>query len=103
MTYRADGHCLHDPAGRLLLGGPVQEIAAFAAHLSAHPPVGDAELRAALLGLIACTTDCCFAPYLPLTDEAAADLDEARADIAARRREEQARFAQMDLFGGNGR
>ncbi len=100
MTYRADGHELRDPAGRLLLGGPVPEIAAFAAWLSAHPPVGEAALRAALMGLIACTTDCCFAPFVPLTNEDAADMEEARAEITARRREEEARLAQMDLFGG---
>jgi hypothetical protein len=100
MNYRADGHELSDPAGRLLLGGPVPEIAAFAAWLSAHPPGGEAALRAALMGLIACTTDCCFAPFVPLSEEDAADLDEARDEIAARRREEEARRVQMDLFAG---
>lgn len=98
--YRADGHELRDPAGCLLLGGPVAEIAAFAAWLSAHPPAGPAALRRALVDLIEGTTDCSFAPYVPLTDEAASDLDEASRAIVARDRREADRLAQMDMFGG---
>lgn len=98
--YRADGHQLHDPDGRLLLGGPVLEIAAMAAWLSAHPPAGEAALRRALTDLIEGTADCCFAPFVPLTDEAAAELDEARQDVATRLHQRELQTAQMDLFGG---
>lgn len=99
--YRADGHELRDQDGRLLLGGPVVEIATFAAWLSAHPPVGEAALRRALTDLIEGTADCCFAPFIPLSDVAAAELDEARQDVAVRLYQRQVQTAQMDLFGGH--
>ncbi|MFV3126102.1 hypothetical protein [Niveispirillum sp. KHB5.9] len=101
MTYRADGHQLFDPDGRLLLGGPETEIAAFAAWLSANPPAGEVALRQALADLIEGTRDCGFAPYVPLSQEAADDLDEARRDLAGRLAKRARDTAQMDMFGGH--
>ena len=100
-SYRAADHQLFDPTDRLLLGGPMAELSAFAVALNAARPRGDAALRAMLLDLIEGTQDCSFAPFIPLTEEAAADLAEARADLRredARRRGAVTAAAQGRLF-----
>lgn len=100
-SYRAADHQLFDPTDRPLLGGPMEELCAFAVALNAALPRGDVALRALLLDLIEGTRDCSFAPFIPLTDEAAADLAEARADLRredARRRGAVTAAAQGRLF-----
>ncbi|MFM2042099.1 MAG: hypothetical protein RLY86_675 [Pseudomonadota bacterium] len=95
--YRADGHSLYHPDGRLILGGPATEIAAFAAALSAAMPATDRLLRAALLDLIEATSDCSFAPYIPLSEGEAAELEQVRRDSGRRAQEADALFAQGRL------
>lgn len=96
--YRVADYQLYDPAGRLLLGGPMEELAAFAAALDQAAPADERALRGLLCDLIEGTSDCSFAPYIPLTDEAAADLATARADRHRRHRHSEAQFAQGNLF-----
>lgn len=91
--YRVTDYQLFAPDGRLLLGGPLEELTAFAGALNSVLPRGEQELRTLLADLIEGTRDCSFAPYIPLSDEAAADLAEARADL---RREEARRRAALD-------
>lgn len=99
--YHVTDYQLFAPGGRLLLGGPADELAAFAAALNQTRPAGEKALRGLLVALIDGTRDCSFAPFIPLSDEAAADLEEARADLRqaeARRRAALASTAQGHLF-----
>lgn len=100
-AYYAADHQLFDPSGRPLLGGPMEELSAFAVALNLAQPRGEAALRGLLLDLIEGTRDCSFAPFIALTEEAAADLAEARADLRredARRRGAVEAAAQGRLF-----
>ena len=71
----------------------MEELSAFAAVLNRTMPAGEKALRGVLLDLIEGTADCGFAPFIPLSDEAAADLEEARAEL---RREEARRRGVAD-------
>lgn len=98
-SYRAADYMLFDPTGRKLLGGPMEELSAFVAVLEMAQPKGERALRRLLADLIEGTRDCSFAPYIPLTDEAATDLDEARADL----RREDLRRRGVDDAAAQGR